>query len=133
MVDPLDIRHGNKILLFLLEKGEIKKTDLLEIMSSSDSLSRSLQDLINAGLIESETTIKGRKVILTKLTPLGRKVAEQLRKANDVIIYYNERTKIQQSTMGTKKEIDDNKTICLTCGFVNPTDAKFCMECGTKL
>ena len=133
MVDPLDIRHGNKILLFLLEKGEIKKTDLLEIMSSSDSLSKSLQDLINAGLIESETIIQGRKVILTKLTPLGRKVAEQLKKANDVIMDYNERTKMQQSTMVKKQEIDDNKTICLTCGFVNPTDAKFCMECGTKL
>ena len=133
MVDPMDIRHGNKILLFLLEKGEIKKTDLLEIMSSSDSLSKSLQDLINAGLIESETIIQGRKVILTKLTPLGRKVAEQLKKANDVIMDYNERTKMQQSTMVKKQEIDDNKTICLTCGFVNPTDAKFCMECGTKL
>ena len=133
MVDPLDIRHGNKILLFLLERGEIKKTDLLEIMSSSDSLSKSLQDLINTGLIKSETKIMGRKIILTKLTPLGRKVAEQLKKANDIIIDYNERTKIQQSTMGTKKEINDNKTICLTCGFVNPTDAKFCMECGTKL
>ena len=95
MVDPLDIRHGNKILLFLLERGEIKKTDLMEIMSSSDSLSKSLQDLINAGLIESETIIQGRKVILTKLTPLGRKVAEQLKKANDVIMDYNERTKMQ--------------------------------------
>lgn len=133
MVDPLDIRHGNKILLFLLERGEIKKTDLMEIMSSSDSLSKSLQDLINAGLIESETIIQGRKVILTKLTPLGRKVAEQLKKANDVIMDYNERTKMQQSTMVKKQEIDDNKTICLTCGFVNPKDAKFCMECGTKL
>ena len=132
MVDPLDIRHGNKILLFLLEKGEIKKTDLLEIMSSSDSLSRSLQGLINAGLIESETKVMGRKVILTKLTPLGRKVAEQLRKANDIIIDYNER-KIQHSTMIKKKEIDNNKTMCLTCGFVNPADAKFCMECGAKL
>ena len=133
MVDPLDIRHGNKILLFLLERGEIKKTDLLEIMSSSDSLSKSLQDLINAGLIESETKVMGRKVILTKLTPLGKKVAEQLKKANEVIMDYNERTKMQQSTMVKKQEIDDNKTICLTCGFVTPTDAKFCMECGTKL
>ena len=133
MVDPLDIRHGNKILLFLLEKGEIKKTDLLEIMSSSDSLSKSLQDLINAGLIESETIIQGRKVILTKLTPLGRKVAEQLKKANDILEHYNERAKMQHSTMGTKQEIDNNNTICLTCGFVNPANAKFCMECGAKL
>ena len=133
MVEPLDIRHGNKILLFLLEKGEIKKTELLEIMSSSDSLSKSLQDLINAGLIESETKVMGRKVILTKLTPLGKKVAAQLKKANNVIIDYNERTKMQHSTMVKKLQIDNNKTICLTCGFVNPIDAKFCMECGAKL
>ena len=133
MVDPLDIRHGNKILLFLLERGEIKKTELLEIISSSDSLSKSLQDLINAGLIESETKVMGRKVILTKLTPLGKKVAAQLKKANNVIIDYNERTKMQHSTMVKKLQIDNNKTICLTCGFVNPTDAKFCMECGAKL
>ncbi len=133
MVDPLDIRHGNKILLFLLEKGEIKKTDLLEIMSSSDSLSRSLQGLINAGLIESETIIQGRKVIMTKLTPLGKKVAEQLRKVNGIIMDYNERTKIQHSTMVKKQEIDKNNTMCLTCGFVNPADAKFCMNCGGKL
>ena len=133
MVEPLDIRHGNKILLFLLERGEIKKTELLEIISSSDSLSKSLQDLINAGLIESETKVMGRKVILTKLTPLGKKVAAQLKKANNVIIDYNERTKMQHSTMVKKLQIDNNKTICLTCGFVNPTDAKFCMECGAKL
>ena len=74
MIDPLDIRHGNKILLFLLERGEIKKTDLLEIISSSDSLSRSLQDLLNAGLIEFETMMLGRKVILIKLTPLGKRL-----------------------------------------------------------
>ena len=127
MIDPLDIRHGNKILLFLLEKGEIKKTDLLEIMSSSDSLSRSLQDLINAGLIESETIIQGRKVILTKLTPLGRKVAEQLRKANDILEAYNER----QNGESTSK---DSETIkCTLCGYENSEKAKFCLECGTRL
>ncbi|WP_298274959.1 zinc ribbon domain-containing protein [Ferroplasma sp.] len=127
MVDPLDIRHGNKILLFLLEKGEIKKTDLLEIMSSSDSLSRSLQDLINTGLIESETIIQGRKVILTKLTPLGRKVAEQLKKANDILEDYNKR----QNKQNYSKY---NETIkCSLCGYENPEKAKFCLECGTRV
>ena len=127
MVDPLDIRHGNKILLFLLEKGEIKKTDLLEIMSSSDSVSRSLQDLINAGLIESETIVLGRKVILTKLTPLGRKVAEQLKKASDILDEYREREKIQNSVRNS------NKDKCPICGFENPESAKFCMNCGKKI
>ena len=127
MVDPLDIRHGNKILLFLLERGEIKKTDLLEIMSSSDSLSRSLQDLINAGLIESETIILGRKVILTKLTPLGKMVAEQLGIADNILKEYKERK--------NKKNYSTNaKTYqCIKCGYENPENAKFCMECGAKL
>ena len=127
MVDPLDIRHGNKILLFLLERGEIKKTDLLEIMSSSDSLSKSLQDLINAGLIESETIILGRKVILNKLTPLGAKVAEQLRKASDILNQYNEREKIENS------DGNNDKIKCYMCGFENPESAKFCMNCGKKV
>ena len=127
MADPLDIRHGNKILLFLLERGEIKKTDLLEIMSSSDSLSRSLQDLLNAGLIESETIVLGRKLILIKLTPLGKKVAEQLKKASDILDEYREREKIQNSVRNS------NKDKCPICGFENPESAKFCMNCGKKI
>ena len=59
MEDPLDIRHGNKILLYILKNGEIKKTDLLEVLSSSDSLSRSLQALQNFKLIKMETKIIG--------------------------------------------------------------------------
>ena len=127
MVDPLDIRHGNKILLFLLERGEIKKTDLLEIMSSSDSLSRSLYDLIDAGLIESETTIHGRKVILTKLTPLGRQVAEQLKKVDSILKQNNEQQ--NQKNYSTNSRAYQ----CIECGYKNPEKAKFCMECGAKL
>ena len=90
MEDPLDIRHGNRILLFILKKGEIKKTDLLEVLSSSDSLSRSLQALQNFKLIEMQTKIMGRKVITIKLTGLGKEVAEQLKKADDILKYQNE-------------------------------------------
>ena len=90
MVDPLDIRHGNKILSFLLKKGEIKKIDLLEVLSSSDSLSRSLQSFQSFKLIEMQTKIMGRKVITIKLTGLGKEVAEQLKKADDILKYQNE-------------------------------------------
>ena len=47
MVDPLDIRHGNKILLFLLEKGEIKKTDLLDDYYKARELFNSTEDPAN--------------------------------------------------------------------------------------
>ena len=89
MEDPLDIRHGNRILLFVLEKGEIKKTDLLEVLSSSDSLSRSLQALQSFKLIEMQTKIIGRKVITIKLTGLGKEVAEQIKKADDILKHQN--------------------------------------------
>ncbi len=130
MVDPLDIRHGNKILLFLLERGEIKKTNLLEIMSSSDSLSRSLLDLINAGLIESKTEILGRKVILTKLTPLGKKVADQLKKADDILAGYNNRKDQETASMPRS---DNRGKQCYLCRSQNPERAKFCMNCGERL
>ena len=89
MEDPLDIRHGNRILLFILEEGEIKKTDLLEVLSSSDSLSRSLQALKSFKLIEMQTKIIGRKVITIKLTNLGIQVAKLLKKADDILKDYN--------------------------------------------
>ena len=90
MEDPLDIRHGNRILLYILEKEEIKKTDLLEVLSSSDSLSRSLEALQTFKLIEMQTKIIGRKVITIKLTGLGKEVAEQIKKADDILKYQNE-------------------------------------------
>ena len=88
MEDSLDIRHENRILLFLLKRGEIKKTDLLEVLSSSDSLSKSLQALNNFKLIEIQTKIIGRKVIIIRLTNLGKQVATQLQKADDILRDY---------------------------------------------
>ena len=90
MEDSLDIRHENRILLFLYDKGEIKKTDLLEVLSSSDSLSRSLQALNSFKLIEIQTKIIGRKVIIIKLTNLGKQVASQLKKADDILRDYQQ-------------------------------------------
>lgn len=90
MEDSLDIRHENRILLFLYERGEIKKTDLLEVLSSSDSLSRSLQALNSFKLIEIQTKIIGRKVIIIKLTNLGKQVASQLKKADDILRDYHQ-------------------------------------------
>ena len=120
MVDPLDIRHGNKILLFLLERGEIKKTDLLEIMSSSDSLSKSLQDLINAEFIESGVKVIERKIILLRLFSKRKELSELLNKAHNLL---------QKNT--------ENQNIilkhCNWCGMENNRDAKFCDQCGEKL
>ena len=52
MVDIFDLRHSSRVLLFLLENGQIKKTDLLNVISSSDSLSGSLRKMEEESLIK---------------------------------------------------------------------------------
>ena len=84
MVNILDLRHSSKILLFLLQNGQIKKTELLSVISSSDSLSSSLRKMDEEGLIKIETKVIGRKTIFISLTERGREVAEQLKKAEAV-------------------------------------------------
>ena len=84
MADILDLRHSSKVLLFLLQNGQIKKTELLSVISSSDSLSSSLRKMDEEGLIKIETKVIGRKTIFISLTERGREVAEQLKKAEAV-------------------------------------------------
>ena len=83
MVGALQERHTNQILTFLLSRGQIKKTDLLEIVSSSDSLSKTLRKLQEENMISMETKVMGRKIIHVSLTPKGRSVAEQLKRAEE--------------------------------------------------
>jgi len=84
MVEALRERHASEILIFLLDQGKIKKTDLLEIVSSSDSLSNTLRKLQDSGLITLESKVIGRKIIYIGLTDKGQAVAEQLKKAEQV-------------------------------------------------
>ncbi len=74
--------HSGRILMFLLDHGQIKKTDLLTIISSSDSLSSTLRELEGEQLISIEIKTLGRKVIYISLTPKGKAVAEQLKRAD---------------------------------------------------
>ena len=84
MVESLQERHASQILTFVFSRGRIKKTDLLEIVSSSDSLSKTLRKLQDDGLIIMETKVIGRKTIYISLTDKGQAVAEQLKKAEQV-------------------------------------------------
>jgi len=86
MVEALRERHASQILTFVFSRGRIKKTDLLEIVSSSDSLSNTLRKLQDDGLIIMETKVIGRKTIYISLTDKGQAVAEQLKKAEQVAV-----------------------------------------------
>ena len=85
MVNPIEeTRHANKILIFLLENGQSKKTDLLKVLSSSDSLSKALRELEDSELIQSSIKLLGRKIIYINLTEKGRLVAKEIKKAADI-------------------------------------------------
>lgn len=74
----MDILHANKILPFILEHGEIKKTDLLKVVSSSDSFNKSLRELEDQGFIISKVEIRKRKEIHITLTPKGMAAARAM-------------------------------------------------------
>lgn len=59
----------------------------------------------------------GRKVIPTKLTPLGRKIPEQLRKANEILYEYNKGQRTEDSKIIGKQENDDEIIKCAVCGY----------------
>ena len=79
METALSRRHAITILTFLLGIGQIKKTGLLEILRSSDSLTETLRALEREGYIKSTTLVMGRKTILIELTAKGRIVADNLK------------------------------------------------------
>lgn len=74
-----------KILLFLNQKGEVRYTDLTNLITSRGTLSLNLKELDEEGLIQ-------RRVMTTKpiqsyysLTEKGKKVAEILQRLNEVL------------------------------------------------
>ena len=74
-----------KILLFLNQKGEVRYTDLTNLITSRGTLSLNLKELDEEGFIQ-------RRVVTTKpiqsyysLTKKGKKVAEILERLNEVL------------------------------------------------
>ncbi len=70
-------------LRYIYEKGTIKKTDLLEIITSSWTLDKLVPKLEKDGLIKVEVSKMGRKTYTISLTNKGRAVAEQLKRAEE--------------------------------------------------
>ena len=73
---------GSKILLFLLKNGVVKKTDLLSI-STMHTIEKTLLDMERNGFIEVKEGFIGRRTYQISLTPKGRSVAEQLKRAEE--------------------------------------------------
>lgn len=82
----------SKILLFLLKKGMVKKTELL-VVATMHTIEKTLSELQRNGFIFIRETFIGRRVYEISLTLKGRSVAEHLKKAEEaakgVVIYEN--------------------------------------------
>ena len=203
---------GQSILLNLANSnGEVIKTSLLKIVSNSYALNSNLELLEKLGLIVIREEKIVRKTYYISLTEKGRRVAEQLKKAQEIA--ENPSVEIEESSpkIGITEEaashvqelrllyhtnvLDDHVTIseiprnggrtrifniyikrnghgnfrlwceddnsfdcvhvevawtypqvqqmvlsykgktkiCSVCGYENPENAKFCMNCGAKL
>ena len=76
-------KHISSILIFLLERGEVKKTDLSRVVSSPQTYQRAVKELEKEGYVVQRETIIGRRIVNVSLTPKGRSVAEQLKRAEE--------------------------------------------------
>ena len=79
LIPSLSEKYAIDALKYILEKGRIKKTDLLEIITSSWTLDKLIPKLERDGLLEVKESTMGRRTYEISLTPKGRQVAEELR------------------------------------------------------
>ncbi|MGP6220986.1 hypothetical protein [Caldiplasma sukawensis] len=77
-------RHSSEILLFLMSNGVSPITRFNEIKISPTTYYRTIKNLEVAGLVKRREVISKRKIVYVSLTDKGRKLAEQLLKAEEV-------------------------------------------------
>ncbi|MCL4341232.1 MAG: hypothetical protein M1431_03950 [Candidatus Thermoplasmatota archaeon] len=79
----LDLRFSKSVLIRLLGRSCLK-TALQDIVKNLYSLDKLLAQLSNDGLIKIDQKAFGKNIQEISLTPKGRQVAEQLRKAEEI-------------------------------------------------
>ena len=76
-------KHVATILLFLLVHKTVKKTDLVSIIHSNNSVDKLINELNTEGFISVKKEFAGRNTYYISLTDTGRSVAEKLKQAQD--------------------------------------------------
>jgi DNA-binding MarR family transcriptional regulator len=94
LISSLSEKYAVDVLKYILQKGNIKKSDLLEIITSSWTLDKLIPKLEKDELISLSESVVGRRTYSISLTPKCRAVAEQLKKTDEaakgVIIHEDE-------------------------------------------
>ena len=101
-MESLNERYVSSLLVFLLSKTVAKKSDLSSVITNPYKLTDILNKLARDGLLTMGESKLGRKSYQISLTPKGRQVAEQLKKAEEAasgIVIHEEEGRIEISSV----------------------------------
>ena len=83
-LNSLDEKYSKSVIFWLYENNSVLKTDLQEVVKNLYSLNSLLEKLQEDGLIQIEKKPFGKNITQISLTDKGRRVAEQLKKAQEI-------------------------------------------------
>ena len=101
----LEEKYTHTILLTLLDKPKQRKTEFLQSISRSSSMSKRLDELVDAGLVESVRDTFDYNTKWISLTQRGRDVAIMLK----CIYQIMDDSKGFKEVMGMDSEIADSE------------------------
>ena len=82
--DILSMKHSVSLFLFLLDRGDVKQAQLLEVIPSNMTIDKLTRILEEEGYLTIKKEFTGRRVYHFLLTEKGKKVAEQLKRAENI-------------------------------------------------
>ncbi|OWP57542.1 MAG: hypothetical protein B2I17_00145 [Thermoplasmatales archaeon B_DKE] len=82
-MNSLDLKYANTVLRRLTEKDSFMKHELFDVVTSNQTLDKLLDALEEDGYITKKLSEYGRRTYEITLTPKGRAVAEQLKRAEE--------------------------------------------------
>ena len=83
-MDALDFRYAKSVILKLLEKDTVMKSELFKIVSSNQTLDKLLDALEKDGYLTKVSAKYGRRTYSISLTDKGKAAAEQLKRMDEV-------------------------------------------------
>lgn len=80
----LSRKHVSTVLLFLLQRGTVKKGDIVDVVRSNTTVDKLIRELKEEDMINVSNEFAGRKTYRISLTPKGIRMAEQLKRAENI-------------------------------------------------
>jgi len=81
-MDSLDLKYAKSVLLHIVDRGTLKKSDLFYVVKSHQVLDNLLNALMQDGYLKIEENERGPKKYSISLTPKGKIIAKKLKEAD---------------------------------------------------